>query len=76
MCDIRVQHTPSCAPRARRWKVKKTHPGGVVEYTRLDALTVDDAIWTPYTNHRVHCEFDESSLFFGYMRWEILVTKH
>lgn len=55
----------------------KAHPDGVAEYKRrLGMLTVDDVIWTPYTGHRVHREFDESSLYSGYMWWETLVTRH
>lgn len=53
------------------------YPSGLVEYMRrLDVLTVDDAIWTPYTGHIVHREFDDSSLYSGFMRWETLVARH
>lgn len=44
-------------------------PGGVTEYKRrLDMMTVEDFIWTSYTYHKVHREFDESSLISSYMR--------
>ncbi|XP_050918469.1 uncharacterized protein LOC127135886 [Lathyrus oleraceus] len=50
---------------------------GVVEYMRrLDALTIDDVIWTSYTDHRVQCEFDFSSLYSCYMRWKTMVARH
>lgn len=54
------------APHARKWKVGKAHPCGVTEYRRsLDALTIYNVMWTPYTDHRVHREFDDSSLYLG-----------
>ncbi|CAL5206238.1 unnamed protein product [Lathyrus oleraceus] len=77
ICDRRVQHSPMGAPQARRWRAKKSHPCGVTGYKRrLDALTVDDVIWIPYTDHRVHCDFDETSLYSGYMRWKTMVARH
>lgn len=77
ICDMRVQHTPADAPRARRWKAKQAHPGGVVEnMRRLDALTVEDVVWTPYTSHIVHREFDEASLFSSHMWRKTLVARH
>ncbi|XP_058775535.1 protein MAINTENANCE OF MERISTEMS-like [Vicia villosa] len=55
----------------------QTHLRGVIEYRRrLDALTLDDVIWTPYTGHREDLPFDVSSLYSGYVRWESHVAKH
>lgn len=72
-----MQHTTEGSPRARRWKAKKVHPSGVMEYKiMLDALTLENAIWTPDTGHIVHHEFDETSLFSGHIRWETLVARH
>lgn len=77
ICDMRVQHCPVGSSRAKRWKARQTHPDGVAEYRRrLDTLTVDDVIWSPYIGHRVHCEFEESSLYSSYMRWETMVAGH
>ncbi|CAL5199511.1 unnamed protein product [Lathyrus oleraceus] len=72
-----MQHTSADSPWAKRWKARQAHPDGVAEYRRrFDALTIYDVIWTPYTSQRVYCEFDESSLFSGYIRWETLVARH
>ncbi|CAL5191224.1 unnamed protein product [Lathyrus oleraceus] len=72
-----MQHFLTGSPRAKRWKTRQAHPDGVAEYRkRLNALIVDDVIWTPYIGHRVHCEFEESSLYSGYMRWETMVARH
>ncbi|CAL5213323.1 unnamed protein product [Lathyrus oleraceus] len=75
ICDMKVHHSLVGSPRPRRWRIRQSHPRGFSEYMRrLDALTVDDVIWTPYTDHRVHREFDDSSLYLSYMRWETMVT--
>ncbi|XP_058784083.1 uncharacterized protein LOC131658851 [Vicia villosa] len=64
-------------PCAKRWKAKQAIPGGLVEYTRrLEALTLDDVIWTPYADHHAHCPFDVSSLYLGCVRWESHVAIH
>lgn len=51
---MRVIATTVGSPQAKRWKGKHAHPRGVVEYMRrIDALIVDDVIWTPYIGHIV-----------------------
>lgn len=40
-------------------------PGGP---NKCFVLTVDDIISTPYIVHKVHHEFDDTSLFFDYLR--------
>lgn len=43
---------------------------------RLDTLTVDDVVWTPYTTHWVHHAFNYASLYSGHIRWETAVARH
>ncbi|CAL5188455.1 unnamed protein product [Lathyrus oleraceus] len=63
--------------RAKRWKARQAHPGGVAKYKRrLDTLIVYDVIWTPYTGDKIHLKFEESSLYSGYMRWETMIARH
>lgn len=38
---------------------------------RIDALTVDDVIWTPYVDHRGHQEFDDTSLIWLYAMGDV-----
>ena len=77
ICDRWVTSTIVGSIRAKIWKVKPSHPGGVLEYMkRNDMLTLDDVIRTPDTNHIVHREFDNTSLFYDYQWWETLVARN
>ncbi|XP_058742702.1 protein MAIN-LIKE 1-like [Vicia villosa] len=59
---LHTQRYAAADPCASRWKARHALPGGVIEYRRkLDALTLDDVNWTPYT---------------GYVRWESHVARH
>ncbi|XP_058769030.1 protein MAIN-LIKE 1-like [Vicia villosa] len=76
-CERNTQRCAAADPYARRWKAGQTHHGGVIEYRRrLDALTLYDVIWTPYTGHCDHLPFDVSSLYSGYVIWESHVARH
>lgn len=80
VCGIWVIATIDGSPWAKKWRDRHAHPRGFVEYKRrIDALTIDDIIWTPYIGHRVDKldeEFDDTILFSGYLRWEALVGRH
>ncbi|XP_058783755.1 uncharacterized protein LOC131658484 [Vicia villosa] len=66
ICERNIQRCAAANPCARSWKARQTHPGGMIEYRRrLDALMLDDVIWTLYTGHRDHLPFDLSSLYSG-----------
>ncbi|XP_058726824.1 protein MAIN-LIKE 1-like [Vicia villosa] len=79
ICERRIHHCAAADPCAMRWKAKQTFPGEapLMEYRqRLDALTLDDVMWTPYIGHCKHRPFDPSSLYLGYVRWESHVARH
>ena len=63
------------APRASRWVTGLT--SSVVHYRRkLDSLTGVDVCWTPYQEHRGARQFEDISLFSGYVRWGPLCHRH
>ena len=63
------------APRASRWVTGLTSP--VLQYRRkLDSLTGVDVCWSPYEEHRVARQFEDISLFSGYLRWGPLFHRH
>lgn len=64
ICDRRVVPTTAGSPRAKRWKRRHAHSRGVVKYKkRIDALTIDDVNWTPYTCYIVDEEVDDAIIF-------------
>src|ERR1043165_21541 len=75
--ERKIQRVSATLPRVRRWKGKQAHPGGLMEYKRrLDALTLEDVVWTPYTFHRPHRPFEVSILYSGHIKWETHVARH
>lgn len=63
--------------RPKRWRGRHAHPWGVAEYIKsINVMIVDNDVWTQYADQRVHHEFDDTSLFSNYLRWEILVDRH
>ncbi|XP_058742153.1 protein MAIN-LIKE 1-like [Vicia villosa] len=76
ICERKTQHCAAADHCARRWKARQILSEGVIEYRRrLNALTLDDVIWAPYTCHRNHLPFDVS-LYSGYVRWKSHVARH
>nr|XP_004500033.1 protein MAIN-LIKE 2-like [Cicer arietinum] len=56
-------------PRACRWIAKHAVEGGLVTYRqRLDALLLDDVLFTPYDDDRANHPFEDISMFSGYLR--------
>nr|XP_012571304.1 protein MAIN-LIKE 2-like [Cicer arietinum] len=56
-------------PRACRWTAKHVVEGGLMAYRRrLDALLLEDVVFTPYDNDRANHLFVSISMFSGYLR--------
>nr|XP_012568426.1 protein MAIN-LIKE 1-like [Cicer arietinum] len=60
---------PAHLPRACRWIAKHAVEGGLVTYRqRLDALLLEDVLFTPYDDDRANHPFEDISMFSGYLR--------
>nr|AII99892.1 heat shock protein [Cicer arietinum] len=60
---------PAHLPRACRWTAKHVVEGGLMTYRRrLDALLLEDVVFTPYDDDRVNHPFVSISMFSGYLR--------
>ncbi|XP_073223360.1 uncharacterized protein [Cicer arietinum] len=60
---------PAHLPRACRWIAKHAVEGGLVTYRqRLDALLLEDVLFTPYDDDRANHPFKDISMFSGYLR--------
>lgn len=58
-------HIIDGSPHATRWRSKNSYLRGLLEYMRrINAMIIDDVIWTPYANHGMQWEFDDTTLFF------------
>lgn len=54
-----------------------SNPKGLQEYRwRINILTLDNVIWTPYAYHKVHREFDNTTIFLSYLQWECFVARY
>nr|XP_004510063.1 protein MAIN-LIKE 2-like [Cicer arietinum] len=60
---------PAHLPRACRWIAKHAVEGGLVTYRqRLDALLLEDVVFTPYDDDRANHPFEDILMFSGYLR--------
>nr|XP_012570950.1 protein MAINTENANCE OF MERISTEMS-like [Cicer arietinum] len=60
---------PAHLPRACRWIAKHVVESGLVTYRqRLDALLLEDVVFTPYDDDRANHPFEDISMFSGYLR--------
>nr|XP_027185958.1 protein MAIN-LIKE 1-like [Cicer arietinum] len=60
---------PAHLPRACRWTAKHVVEGGLMAYRRrLDALFLEDVVFTPYDDDRANHLFVSISMFSGYLR--------
>ncbi|XP_028199437.1 serine/threonine-protein phosphatase 7 long form homolog [Glycine soja] len=65
------------SPRASRWLTSKAHMTGIkgAPYrVRIEALTVTDAYWMPYAEHRGVKGFDLISFYTGQLIWGQIVV--
>nr|XP_004516038.1 protein MAINTENANCE OF MERISTEMS-like [Cicer arietinum] len=59
---------PAHLPRACRWTAKHVVKGGLMAYRRrLDALLLEDVVFTPYDDDRANHPFVSISMFSGYL---------
>nr|XP_027192637.1 protein MAIN-LIKE 1-like [Cicer arietinum] len=60
---------PTHLPRACRWTAKHVVEGELMTYRRrLDALSLEDVLFTPYADDRVNHPFVKISVFSRYLR--------